>query len=53
MVMRLRMDIADLNLTDLFVAEKRDQKQQQQEDATVSSTAHIGYDERLENLWAR
>ncbi|EER07480.1 hypothetical protein, conserved [Perkinsus marinus ATCC 50983] len=53
MVMRLRMDIADLNLTDLFIAEKRDQKQQQQEGTTVSSTAHIGYDERLENLWSR
>ncbi|KAF4658055.1 tRNA:m(4)X modification enzyme TRM13 [Perkinsus olseni] len=51
-VMRLRMDIADLNLADIFVAEEREQGDHQKA-STVTSRGSIGYDERLENLWAR
>ncbi|KAF4729101.1 tRNA:m(4)X modification enzyme TRM13 [Perkinsus olseni] len=51
-VMRLRMDIADLNLADFFVAEEREPGYHQKA-STVASRGSIGYDERLENLWAR
>ncbi|KAF4730888.1 tRNA:m(4)X modification enzyme TRM13, partial [Perkinsus olseni] len=47
-VMRLRMDIADLNLADFFIAEEGEPADHQQT-STVTSRASIGYDERLEN----